>query len=68
MLTNPVDGGFSPVHAGESPLGHSLIDLPVALAINANLGAGVVGFEDTDSGVAAGDQIKGRSILFPHKI
>ena len=58
----------NPVHAGKSAPGHGIVYLPVTLAIDTDLRAGIERLKDADSRITAGYQVERGGILLTHKI
>ena len=68
MTRNKIYCSVQILPARKSVRSHCLIDFPVALAVDADLRTGVVGFQDRYSGVAASDQVDGRCFMFEHEV
>ncbi|OPZ71969.1 MAG: hypothetical protein BWY83_00894 [bacterium ADurb.Bin478] len=68
IALQPADRFFDFVRAGERMRHQRIFDFPVALAIHADLAAGVVGLKDGDMGIAPGDQIDRGGVPLVHKV
>ena len=68
MPGDEIDGGVDLGDRGHRPRRHRLVDLPVALAVDADLGTGVVRLEDGDRGIPARDEIDRGGVPLQHEI
>ena len=57
MRGEPIEGVVQLLRSGHRLGHHRAGNLPISLAVDADLGAGVEGFDDGDSGVAPGYQV-----------
>ncbi len=57
MVADPLEGLLQLVPARLRVVGQDLVDLPVSLAVDADLSAGVEGLENADEGVAPGHEV-----------
>ncbi len=68
MPGDEVEGGVDGGARGHRPRRHGLVDLPVALAVDADLGAGVVRLQDGDRRIPARDQVDRGGVPLQHEI
>jgi len=68
MLLEPGQGLIQLGNGCKGVRADRLIDLPVTLAVDADLGAAVVGLQNRYHRVTSGHQVDGRCVAFPHEV
>ncbi len=68
MLGKPVQGGVQLFLRRQGAGLHRPGDLPITLAVNADLRARIVALQYSDGCVTAGDQVNGRGIVLTHEV
>jgi len=68
MLIKPIYCRLDLLHWSEGGGHERRRDLPVALAVDADLWARLIGLDNGHPGVASGYQIYGRSVPLPHEV
>ena len=68
MVLEPVQGLLELGPGGLGVGAEDVVDLPVPLAVDADLGAAVVRLEDGDHRVAPGHQVDRGGVPFPHEV